>query len=306
VKRRLPHVSATRVARLRRVFAIAQRVSPALAARLAFFLFFRVPRRKLDASDAPTIATARKHRITQAGGELQVYEWGEAPRTVVILHGWGSHAPRFAPLVHSLVEGSWRVLALDAPGHGQSSGNRSSLPQFRSAVEAVMQRFGPVQALIGHSLGALAVAIKLGEDASAGIAVPAAAVLISTPRDAAFLVESFRQMFGINESTASLFQALFDKRFHRRPEDFDALREAQHIDLRVLLIHDRNDEIVPFAHSEALHRHIRRSVLHATRGLGHSGLLRDRETILTIRGFLNDLQTDALPPMQTSGHVFAK
>jgi pimeloyl-ACP methyl ester carboxylesterase len=289
VNRRLPHVSASRVARLRRVFAIAQRVSPALAARLAFLLFFRVPRRRLDASDAPTIATARKHRLAHEGGELQIYEWGVAPRSLVILHGWGSHAPRFAPMVQLLVASGWRVPALDAPGHGHSTGNRSSLPQFRGALEAVVQRFGPVQAMIGHSLGALAIAIKLGDDAGVNMAMPAAAVLISTPRDAAFLAESFRQMFGINERTAALFQALFAKRFHRLPKDFDALREARHIDLPVLLIHDRDDEVVPFAHSQELHRQIRRSVLHETKGLGHSELLRDEETNLSIQGFLQDI-----------------
>src|SRR6185369_17615122 len=81
-------------------------------------------------------------------------------RTALIVHGWSSRAARFALLAGALVDRGWRVLAFDAPGHGLSSGRSSSLPQVMAALDAVVTELGPVQALVGHSMGALAIACR--------------------------------------------------------------------------------------------------------------------------------------------------
>src|SRR6187455_372450 len=106
--RRLPHVSAAQLRWLRAGMGFLQVLSSSLAARAAFRLFLTPSRRRLDAADATALQRARVHQLSTGGGSLQVYEWGDGPRTVVILHGWGSHAPRFAPLADALVATGWR------------------------------------------------------------------------------------------------------------------------------------------------------------------------------------------------------
>ncbi len=151
-------------------------------------------RRRLDAADAPWLAAARKHTVRAGAERIEVHEWGQGPRTALILHGWGSHAARFAPLARSLVAQEWRVLAIDAPGHGSAPGWRSSLPQFIAALDQVVQDLGPAQALIGHSLGALAAINWLGQSADPDRAAIGHLVLVSCPSGVPFLIDNFVAM----------------------------------------------------------------------------------------------------------------
>jgi pimeloyl-ACP methyl ester carboxylesterase len=288
----MPHVSPQRLRQLKKLFSILQAISPRLAARLAFFMFLTPVRRKLDASDVPLLASARHHELLAGADRVHVHEWGIGPRTAVILHGWGSHAPRFARLAQALVAQGWRVQVIDAPGHGRSPGRTSSLPQFIRALDTVIRELGPAQALIGHSLGALAAALWLDQPEGESRTQPGRAeirqaVLISTPSDVRFLVDNFVAMLGLNATTTRHVLARFADRFGDPPETWSAVDCAAGIRIRVLLVHDRDDDVVPFAHSEQLLARLPQARLHVTQGLGHSGMLRDASTISAICQELN-------------------
>jgi pimeloyl-ACP methyl ester carboxylesterase len=297
--RRLPHISPAVLARLRWLFRVLQAVSTRLAARVMFTLFLRPNRRRLNAEDAPLVAQARVHRVVSGKDVVQIHEWRAGDqagagqraaadeRTVLIIHGWGSHAPRFAPMACALAARGWRVLAIDAPAHGTSPGRSSSLPQFIEALDAAGAKLGPVQALVGHSLGALAVMLRMGRGVSPPQHLVRKLVLISMPSGAPYLVSAFEVMLGIRQRTAERFRTLFDARFAARPEHFVAADVATRISVPVLLVHDRQDDIIPCAHSEALLPLLRQGQLHTTAGLGHSGLVREAATIEAIADFLD-------------------
>jgi pimeloyl-ACP methyl ester carboxylesterase len=256
---------------------------------VALRLFLTPVRRKLNPADEAAMYSARHHFVRCSNGNpIHVYEWGEGPRTALILHGWGSHAARFTALVGALTERGWRVLAPDAPGHGESPGSTSSLPQFMAALDAVMEQLGPVQALVGHSMGSLAIAMRLSDSRSPPPATLTQAVLISMPSGVPFLADSFRQLFGIGESTAAHGRRLFERRFGAVPEAFLALAPGTRIELPVLLVHDEADDVVPFEHSRQLLARLPGAKLLATHGLGHSWLLRDPATISAIAQFMDE------------------
>jgi pimeloyl-ACP methyl ester carboxylesterase len=284
--RRLPHVSRALLAWLIPLLKLLQAVSPRLASRVAFLLFLKPVRRELQQADAAFMTAARLHLLRAGSDSVQAYEWGSGPRTVLIAHGWGSRAARFAPLASALVERGWRVLAFDAPGHGLSAGRSSSLPQFVATLDAVATQLGPPDALIGHSLGALAIACQRAGEAPAWFRCLQKVVLVSMPAGAPFLVESFERMFGIGAATASQMQMRFRTRFGTEPAFFTASGTAHPLRLPTLLVHDRNDDIVPFAHSEALLPQLASGRLLATDTLGHSALTRDEATIRAIGDFL--------------------
>lgn len=267
---------------------LLQVLSPRLAARVAFWMFLKPQRRELAQSDAAFMATARLHLIPSAADQVQVYEWGTGSRTVLIAHGWGSRASRFAPLAAALVARGWRVLALDAPGHGLSPGRSSSLPQFMAALDAVATTLGPVHALIGHSLGALAIVCARSGMAPAWFSSLRKVVLISMPSGAPFLVEAFHGMFGIRPATASQLQELFRRRFGTGPAFFVAKPDSAISELPTLVVHDRGDDVVPFAHGEELLPALRNARLLTTEGLGHSALTRDAATMIAIGEFLDE------------------
>ncbi len=284
--RRLPHVSARRLRLVRGLLALLQAASPRLAARVGLRLFLTPARRKLDPADEAAMYAARQHFLRCANGDpVRAYEWGEGTRTVAIVHGWGSHAARFATMARSLTARGWRVVAFDAPGHGESPGATSSLPQFIGALDAVLEALGPAQALVGHSMGSLAIAMRLGT----GPALPSVhrVVLVSMPTGVPFLVDSFHSLFGIGAAPQREGQALFQRRFGGPPEQFTAMSGPALPDLPVLLVHDEADDVVPIDHSRELLARLPRAELLATRGLGHSGPLRDPATLAAIGDFLD-------------------
>ncbi|MEJ0098969.1 MAG: alpha/beta hydrolase [Pseudomonadota bacterium] len=179
---RLPHVPPARLAMLRGFFAMTQALSAALAASAAFHLFLRTFRHPLRAADAALLAHARSRRIQAGVDSIQLHEWIGPGPTAVILHGWGSSAARFALLAQALAARGWRVLVFDAPGHGASSGKSSSLPQFMAALDAVIGGCGVPRALIGHSLGALAIACRHKDGPPPWAGTLDSVVLVSMPQ----------------------------------------------------------------------------------------------------------------------------
>jgi len=271
---------------VRGLLAFLQWLSPRLAARVALRLFLTPVRRKLNPADEAEMYRARHHFLRCASGDpIHAYEWGEGPRTALILHGWGSHAARFTTMVRALTDRGWRVLAPDAPGHGESHGGTSSLPQFIGALDAVIGQLGPVHALVGHSMGSLAICRWMSDAQRAPPGSVDHLVLVSVPSGIPFLVESFEQLFGIGTATRHHVLALFERRFGGRPEDFMALG-ARSIELPVLLVHDEDDDVVPCDHSRQLLSRLPAARLFTTRGMGHSGMLRDPTTLAAIADFL--------------------
>ena len=252
-------------------------------------------RRVLDAVDVPTLAAARLRQITHAGLPLQLYEWGPdaatAPRSVLLLHGWGSHAPRWSSFVQGITHRGWRAVAFDAPAHGRSGGRRSSLWEFRAALDAVIAAAGPVDAAIAHSLSALALATRLADPAASPPL--RAAVLVSLPPDLGYLLDSFLQLLEADEAFAARVHARFTKRYGRPAASFDSLSLAGRILVPTLLVHDRDDGITPVAHAERLAPLLAQGALYLTQGLGHSGPLRDPATVGAVLGFLDGLAPGA-------------
>lgn len=284
---RIPHVSPVHLKRLRRLFTLLQALSPALAARVAFWLFLRTFRHPLRPDDKAALARAKPHQVKAGRDIVKVYEWGSGERRVIILHGWGSGAARFTRLAESLQARGWHVLVPDAPGHGASPGRSSSLPQFVTALDAVIARFGAPHALVGHSLGALAIACRYRSGAPSWSRDLSAIALISMPAGAHFLVEVYLEALGIRTVTRARLLELFERRFQARVEHYEAAPGVAHIDARLLFVHDRGDDIVPYAHSEALLRVLPRAQVLTTESLGHSALTREEATVGRVVRFLD-------------------
>ncbi len=281
--RTLPHVSARLKKVLQRGFAVLQACNTQLTARAALQLYLRPSRREVDAIDRDCLARACVQWMPLGTGQLRVLTWGTGPRTVVLLHGWGSHAPRWSNMVEQLLAQGWRVIAFDAPGHGKSSGRSSSLPQFEAALGAVLATHAPVHALIAHSLGALAAAAVLSRTPPVTLR---AAVLVSLPHDIAYLMESYEQMLQLRAPARERLVQLFVQRFGVRPEEVTARSLLPGIACPVLLVHDREDDVVPLEQAQQLAPLLQHGSLHITQGLGHSELLRDPAMIGAAVGFI--------------------
>jgi pimeloyl-ACP methyl ester carboxylesterase len=93
--------------------------------------------------------------ITVNGCATGIYQWGDAPRHVVLLHGITSNAMawwRVAPTIAAL---GYRVTAVDMPGHGLSDLlPRHDIPSIAAHVRAACDAVAvPCDTIVGHSWG---------------------------------------------------------------------------------------------------------------------------------------------------------
>ena len=298
-ERRIPGVTPALRRRLRLLFGLLSTLSPTLAARLALRMFVRPMRRPVAAGEAEFLAGARRSMLrvgTDAGDDyaVQAYEWpplgapatddARSATTVLVMHGWISHAARLAPLIGSLRGRGLRVIALDAPAHGHSSGSSVDLHGFLAAVRAVDAALGPAQGVVAHSFGALTAATWLaGDPPPAGVR---AAVLVGLMRDVDWVFSSFTHTLGLRGRTLARLRPLFRARYGGYPEEFGTQELARRIRIPVLLVHGEEDELVPAAHSSEVGELLANGEVLLVPGLQHSAPLKDPDTMARIAGFM--------------------
>jgi pimeloyl-ACP methyl ester carboxylesterase len=284
----VPGVTPQTQRRLRGFFSLAQAVSPRLAGWLSFLMFQKPPRRKLDPADAPIIALAKRATLRCGNQRFTVWHWdcqldsGPGP-TVVLLHGWGSHAARFASFVEPLRAAGFSVIGIDAPAHGTSPGRFSDLPRFRDSLAEVLRAHEPIHAVIGHSLGGGAVLTVLAETADHH---PKKICLFGVPSDMDYILESFAMMLGLKAPAVANLRARFRQKFGRPASAVSVNAAAPSVRIPVLVVHDEDDSVAPIAQGAALAASIPGAQLWRTRGFGHSGALRDSATIQRVVEFL--------------------
>ena len=279
----VPGVTPTVQRRLRGFFVFIQTFSSSLAGWLALLMFLKPPRRKVEPADAPIIALARRSTMRCGGDRFTVWIWEHPGPSVVLLHGWGSHAARFADFVAPLRAAGYAVIGIDAPAHGTSPGQFSDLPRFRDSLAEVLRANEPIHAVIGHSLGGGAVLTVLAETADHH---PKKICLFGVPSDMDYILESFAMMIGLRPPALENLRARFTAKFGRPASAVSVAAAAPRVRIPVLVVHDEDDNVAPITQGAALAQAISGAVMWRTRGFGHSGALRDPATIQRVIEFL--------------------
>lgn len=263
------------------------RVSPTLAVRAFDRLWFSAPRTRAGAEARAVLAEGERHALEVHGQRVVAWTWGEGP-AVLLLHGWGGNTGQLHAFVAPLRAAGYRVVAFDAPAHGVSGpsrhgGRRVTFFEIADALRTAAEAFGPLHALVAHSGGCAVTGLALrdGWNAPARIAFVSPYALPSTS------IEPFGRTIGASARVIDLFRARTERLLGRAWTEFDIPALAQRRALPpLLLVHDRGDREVPFAHSRAVAGAWPRARLVATDGLGHRKLLGDPGVVAAVVGFI--------------------
>jgi pimeloyl-ACP methyl ester carboxylesterase len=270
-----------------------------------------------------------KSEYVEAGGyRLHYFEAGATGGTpLVLVHGLGARGEDWGAMIPSLAAQGFHVYVPDLLGYGRSpkpdvsysiSLQEQSVAQFMQAVHVAKADVG------GWSMGGW-VAMKLALDHpqmvdrlivydSAGLYFPATfgpelftprdpagvrkliAILTPTPRSVPdFAAEAMvrrlqANAWVVNRSTASMINGrdLLDFRLHN-------------ISQPMLIVWGAQDELIPLASGEAIHKSVPQSVLDIVEGCGHLAPAECAKPV--VGGTVEFLRSQ--PPMRGGGRTFA-
>jgi pimeloyl-ACP methyl ester carboxylesterase len=265
-------------------FAASALLFPELAGAWAERLFLTPPRSADAAATALDLIDARAGFVSHKGRAIAMWRWGEREAPAVLLvHGWGGHAAQMRPFVFPLLAAGYRVIAYDQPAHGVSEGRLTGLPDFAEVLAEVAAYVGGVTAVVGHSLGAAAAALA----AANGEANFSSAVLVSPPADMVGYSRRFARWHWMPEPVRRAMQAAIEERYGVLWESLDVRRLGRRQSARALVIHDRDDRIVPWTQGAQVAQHWPGARLLSTDGLGHGRILEDESVARAAADFIS-------------------
>lgn len=265
--------------------------APGLAAMWAEQLFLRARRHERPFWEREALVGARRTSVAYDGTRLPVWIWKpsgastarllEQPRTVLLVHGWEGRGSQLGRFVAPLVAQGLRVVAFDAPGHGDARRDRASVVEHARAVAAVAAELGPIHAVVAHSVGGAAslLATRFGLSAQRF-------ALIAPPRSPSKFVAGFSRFLDLDPTVRDAMVARVESRYGIRIADLDVEQDAARLHAPLLVVHDRDDNVVDFESGESLANVAPLGMLMETTGLGHNTILRARDVVETVSDFV--------------------
>ena len=273
-------------ASIRALIGLGARIAPRFTERQAAKLFL-TPRLRngktagdLHAELLPERAMERRAGEAEpaypelATGRVALWSWGRGP-TVLLVHGWSGSAGDMAPMAAELVRTGYRTVLFDMPGHGGSSPGRTNLYVYLRTLEALASVVGPLEAIVGHSLGGTATALALGQR----LLTAQRAVLLAPAVSPWEFSWDFAKMIGLPAERVPGMVARTEELVGAKADGLNAAETVRGLETPVHIAHDPEDLDVPFAHSAKLATAWPGATLVPRPGLGHRKILKDPATI---------------------------
>ncbi len=242
------------------------------------------PRRRARPRLAEPLAAAQDLEAPTASGPVAAWRLGEGP-AVLLVHGWGDDNALWGPMIVRLAADGWAVVALDLPGHGFSSAGFAGIKPAAEAVGAVAAALGPIEAVIGHSFGCVALTAALDGGLKAAKAVMIASPL---PRGLAARLEQERAR-GAPNALIDRAQAILTAEAADQTPEFDLEAAARRMSATALFVHALDDEQCPWSNSRTLAAAWPGAGTVWVDGLGHRLIAQDDGVAATVVDFLAGL-----------------
>lgn len=254
------------------------RVSPGIAGRLALELWMRPGRpARVRPEERAVMDAARTTYVDHPRGRVTTYAWGDGARPVLLVHGWGSRASRWADLVTALLAAGASPVSYDAWAHGATPGRTGgTVPDHREVIEKLERRSGGFEAVVGHSFGAL-VAMHVAREAVAARRL----VTINGVGDFGYLVDTFCSTLRLPHQVNTGLRRAIERRYFDGDDGIWDRFSAQPAPGRELLVvHDAQDPVVEPVQADVITRAYGDAAARlVTSGLGHNRILRDPDVV---------------------------
>ena len=242
---------------------------PKQSVKLAYRLFSKPRRGRLDLERLPYfLQKAQTKKITIQTHEIQTYLWPGNETRILLVHGWESNAARWSKLFRKLSKTGATIMAIDAPGHGQSNGNEFTMLLYADILQQIAQSFQPT-IIMGHSIGGSACVYSY-HNFRESYPKLRKMVVLGAPSEIKLLIDEYVRLLSMNKRMTRLLYEFFTTKYNIHIPEFTTAHFEHTFHLEGLIAHDSKDPVVPFVEGKKLANAWTKATFIATKNLGHS------------------------------------
>jgi len=270
---------------------------PEFLAAVAENLFLTPTRSYPSRKEKDVLSTGKEKTFLMGNREIHYWHWDQGGKLLFLIHGWDGHSGNLSRFIEPLLAEGFSIISFDIPGHGASGGRHSSMPLSARALIQLTGIVGVPYAFLTHSFGGAIATLAM----DMGLEVERA-VYIAPP----LRLEDYRNQFcaymDFDFQTKENMKARMEKRFQFSLERLNTAELGKNFDTKLLVIHDKDDEEVPYIKGETVVEAWKSAELISTEGLGHKMILRSPDVIEKAIGFIKrDLvSSDSESPKEVS------
>ncbi|WP_066221023.1 alpha/beta hydrolase [Formosa haliotis] len=212
--------------------------------------------------------TAYKEELSYNNLPIMTYRWlGDKTKdTILLAHGWESNSYRWNSIIPELNKKGYTIVALDAPAHGHSGGSEFNALLYAEFINVVAKRFKP-QIIMAHSVGGMAATVFQNK-----YQIPSLEklILLGAPSEFKDIISRYVDLLGYSNRLSHQLNKAIIRRFGIAPNEFSTADYLNSVKTKGLIIHDKNDPVIPYNDALLLNNSLKNSTLISTEGLGHS------------------------------------
>ncbi len=266
-----------------RLGKVLQFFSKDLATLFAARLFssplrFKTPERELVMRES---SKKEKLSIPSINAEVQVYVYGYSKTKILLVHGWAGRGTQLFQIADKILENKMMVISFDGPAHGLSSGKRSNMFEFIETIRAIDKKYGPFDAAVGHSFGAMSLINATADGLKLN-----RLVTIGADNSIPLIFKYFVDKLELKPIIAIKLEKLFENKYHLKLDSLTSEHKAERVDIPTLVVHDSDDKYVNVSNALAIRQSLKKGELLMTNGLGHHKIFKDKLVIQRIIDFI--------------------
>ncbi|MBU2997023.1 alpha/beta hydrolase [Cellulophaga baltica] len=242
------------------------KVSKKKAVEKAFLLFCTPQKGRVKEFQKKFLDSAKFEKVESNNITLQTYKWEGEKETVLLLHGWESNVYRWRNLLGFLKEAGYNIVAIDAPGHGNSTGDILHVPIYTKCANDIITKYKP-KYVIGHSVGGMTTLYNQYKHPNNSVEK---IVSLGAPSELSEIMKHYENLLQLNDNVVESLEAYFIEKFNIIVNEFSIASFVKNSTVPGLIIHDKFDKIAPFSAAKSIHKNWKNSTLVETEGLGHS------------------------------------
>lgn len=255
-------------------------VAPNFLAKKVIHKFRHPSIKKLREHELDLLKSAEQAKLPFRDHQICTYRWKaseqkENNETVFLVHGWEGQSGNFADFIPMLLDAGFDVFAFDAPGHGFTESEDTSIIEFLDVLSVLLETEQATY-LVSHSFGGVACTYALSR---IDLKVKKY-LLFATPNSFEERIRDIAEHVGVSERVVNLVKEKLQKESETRLEDLSVAHFIRnvHVD-EALILHDKNDQVIGIEQAETIHRAWPASKMITIAGTGHFRILRDKNTL---------------------------